>query len=361
MNPFKYGKIVEDDFFTDRVKELSVVKQFLDSENNLILISPRRFGKSSLIRKALVQLMRPYIVIDLMKVLSAEDLAAQLLKGVFKIHPIEKLKHLMSHFRVLPTVSVNPVTEAIDVSFMPATQTSAILEDAFALVEKVSTPEQRMIVVLDEFQEVNNIAKGLDRQLRAIMQTQKGVNYVFMGSQESMMTEIFERKKSPFYHFGQLMHLQKIPREDFYNYISTRLPERQDMTAEQRDAYMDTTVNAILDFTRCHPYYTQQLSSAVYGLMQYSDIFENVVELAISQQVTEHNLDFERLWLNLNMTDRKLMAVLAKQGQSIVDANLRTSTAYSALQRLVKKGYVIKTETFEVEDPFFRQWILSND
>ena len=93
----------------------------------------------------------------------------------------------------------------------------------------------------------------------------------------------------------------------------------------------------------------------------YSDIFENVVELAISQQVTEHNLDFERLWLNLNMTDRKLMAVLAKQGQSVVDANLRTSTAYSALQRLVKKGYVIKTETFEVEDPFFRQWILTND
>lgn len=361
MNPFKYGKIVEDDFFTDRVKELAVVKQFLDSENNLILISPRRFGKSSLIRKALVQLMRPYIVIDLMKVLSAEDLAAQLLKGVFRIHPIEKLKHLMAHFRVLPTVSVNPVTEAIDVSFMPATQTSAILEDAFALVEKVSTPEQRMIVVLDEFQEVNNIAKGLDRQLRAIMQTQKGVNYVFMGSQESMMTEIFERKKSPFYHFGQLMHLQKIPREDFYNYISKRLPERQDMTAEQRDAYMDTTVNAILDFTRCHPYYTQQLSSAVYVLMQYSDIFENVVELAISQQVTEHNLDFERLWLNLNMTDRKLMAVLAKQGQSVVDANLRTSTAYSALQRLVKKGYVIKTETFEVEDPFFCQWILTND
>lgn len=361
INPFKYGKIVEDDFFTDRVKELAVVKQFLDSENNLILISPRRFGKSSLIRKALVQLTRPYIVIDLMKVLSAEDLAAQLLKGVFRIHPIEKLKHLMAHFRVLPTVSVNPVTEAIDVSFMPATQTSAILEDAFALVEKVSTPEQRMIVVLDEFQEVNNIAKGLDRQLRAIMQTQKGVNYVFMGSQESMMTEIFERKKSPFYHFGQLMHLQKIPREDFYNYISKRLPERQDMTAEQRDAYMDTTVNAILDFTRCHPYYTQQLSSAVYGLMQYSDIFENVVELAISQQVTEHNLDFERLWLNLNMTDRKLMAVLAKQGQSVVDANLRTSTAYSALQRLVKKGYVIKTETFEVEDPFFRQWILTND
>lgn len=361
MNPFKYGKIVEDDFFTDRVKELQDVKRFLDSENNLILISPRRFGKSSLIKKALGQLARPYIVIDFMKVLSTEDLAAQILKSVFKIHPLEKIKHLMVHFRVLPTVSINPVTEAVDVSFMPTTQSSAILEDAFSLVEKVSTPEQRMIVVFDEFQEVNNISKGLDRQLRAIMQTQKGLNYVFMGSQESMMTEIFERKKSPFYHFGGLMHLQKIPKEDFFNYICQRLPERQGVTAELRETFMMQTVNAILDFTHCHPYYTQQLSATVYGLMQYNGIFEDVVNLAVAQQVTEHNLDFERLWINLNLTDRKLMTALAKQNKGISGANLRTSTAYSALQRLVKKGYVIKTESFEVEDPFFCQWILGNE
>lgn len=361
MNPFKFGKIVEDDFFTDRVEELEKVKQFLDSENNLILISPRRFGKSSLVRKALMQLQRPSIVIDLMKVLSPIDLASQILKGVFKIKPMEKLKHQLSHFRVLPTVSVNPVTDAIDVSFLPSSQASVILEDALLLVEKVSAPDNRMIVVLDEFQEVENIAKGLDRQLRAIMQSQKNINYVFMGSQESMMTEIFERKKSPFYHFGELMHLHKIPYDDFYLYITQRMPEKKGCSAEDRIAFMDETAKSILMFTKCHPYYTQQLSSAVYNLLQYNSIYDNVVERAICQQVEEHDLDYERLWMNLNLTDRKILSVLSKQGMGISDTNMRMSTAYSAIQRLVKKGYVIKSESFEIEDPFFSRWIFSNN
>lgn len=357
MNPFKYGKIVEDDFFTDRVEELEKVKQYLDSENNLILISPRRFGKSSLVKKALVQLNRPSIVIDLMKVLSPTDLASQILKGVFKIQPMEKLKHLLSHFKVLPTVSVNPVTDAIDVSFLPTAQASAVLEDALMLVEKISSEDNRIIVVLDEFQEVGNIAKGLDRQLRAIMQSQKNINYIFMGSQESMMTEIFERKKSPFYHFGQLMHLHKIPYEDFYCYIIQRLPDISNMTAEVREKYKEQITRSILDFTDCHPYYTQQLSAAVFNIMLYNGIYEDVVEMAVLNQVQEHDLDYERLWFNLNLTDRKLMTILSMHSKPVSDANIRVSTAYSALQRLVKKGYVIKAENFEVEDPFFSRWI----
>ena len=68
MNPFKFGTIVEDEFFTDRVNELEQIKQMLDSENRLVLISPRRFGKSSLVAKALQQIGRPSITIDFMKV-----------------------------------------------------------------------------------------------------------------------------------------------------------------------------------------------------------------------------------------------------------------------------------------------------
>ena len=67
MNPFKFGTIVEDEFFTDRVNELEQIKQMLDSENHLVLISPRRFGKSSLVAKTLQQIGRPSITVDFMK------------------------------------------------------------------------------------------------------------------------------------------------------------------------------------------------------------------------------------------------------------------------------------------------------
>ena len=352
MNPFKFGTIVQNEYFTDRVLELEKVKQLLDSENHLVLISPRRFGKSSLVAKALVQLGRPSITIDFMKVLSVENLAAQILRGVFRLYKMEKIKHMMSHFRIAPTVSYNPMTDGWDVSFMPSVENSSvILEDAMELVAKVTSPEKRLIVVLDEFQEINEIDKTLAKQLRAIIQRQEGLNYIFMGSLESMMDEIFEKKKSPFYHFGQRMNLKKIPHDDFLDYLVNRLPE---MPEDRKLAIC----NDILSFTHEHPYYTQQLAAAVYNCIVYQGLVENVVENAIVQQVAEHDLDYERLWTGMNRTDRRILQVLARQNNPLTDRSLPTSTTFSALKRLVKRGYVIKTTTYELEDPFFGRWIL---
>lgn len=353
MNPFKFGTIVQNEFFTDRKMELELVKQLLDSENHLVLISPRRFGKSSLIAKALTETKRPSISIDFMKVLSIEDLAAQILKGIFKIYKMEKVKHLMSHFRIAPSVSFNPMTDGWDITFTPSVDSSiSALEDAMALLCKVTTPEQRLIIVFDEFQEINEIDKNLAKQLRAIIQRQQGLNYIFMGSQESMMNEIFEKKKSPFYHFGQRMNLKKVPYEDFFEYLTSRLPKLPDNTTEE-------IAKSILDFTKVHPYYTQQLASAVYNLIVYNDITENVVQEAIKQQVEEHDLDYERLWQNLKRTDRKILSLLAKQINPLTDRSIPSSTSFSSLKRLVQQGYVTKVSNYEIEDPFFGYWITT--
>ena len=354
MNPFKFGTIVEDDYFTDRVNELMQIKQMLDSENHLVLISPRRFGKSSLVAKALQQLGRPSIIIDFMKVLNMEDLAAQLLRQVFRIHKFEKIKHFMKFFRIVPTLSYNPVTEGMDVSFVPSVgKQSAMLEDSLELLEKVSSAKNRLIVVFDEFQEVNSIDKNLARQLRAIMQRQKGLNYVFMGSQESMMEEIFEKKKSPFFHFGERMNLKKIPYEDFYSYVESRLPS---MPAAKKAAITEE----ILKFTDVHPYYTQQLSAAVYNAIEYGKIKDNPVAYALKRQVEEHSLDYERLWASMNRTDRKVMLELANRRNPMTDRSVASSTLFSAIKRLLKQGYVVKTDAYELEDPFFGEWILGN-
>ena len=354
MNPFKFGTIVQGEFFTDRIEELEHVKQLLDSENHLVLISPRRFGKSSLIAKALQQTGRPSITIDFMKVLSTEDLAAQILSGVFRLHKMEKLKHLLTHFRVAPNISYNPVTEGWDFSFMPLMEKASVaLEDAMGLLQKITTPDNRLIVVFDEFQEVNEISPSLAKQLRAIIQHQEGMNYVFMGSQESMMNEIFEKKKSPFYHFGQRMNLKKIPYADFFSYIVSRLPE---MAQEEKEKI----ANEILRFTNVHPYYSQQLAAATYNIIMYSHPSENAVSEAIKQQVDEHDLDYERLWISMKRTDRKILTLLARKTNPLTDRSMPTSTTFSAIKRLVKQGYVIKTTTYELEDPFFGEWILQD-
>ena len=350
-NPFKFGTIVEDEFFTDRVNELQQIKRMLDSENHQVLISPRRFGKSSLVMKAVKQTDRPYVMLNLQNVVSTEDFAAKLLKAIFKTYQWERIKHLMSHFRIVPTISTNPVTNGVDVAFQPVVNANILLEDAMAMLEKVSTKGNRLVVIFDEFQEITQIAKGLDKQLRSIMQLQKNLNFILLGSQESMMEEIFERKKSPFYHFGSLMRLSKIPYDDFLEYINQRLAP---VLAEKSE----TVGKEILAITDCQPYYTQQLASQVWELANYERIRERVVEIALARLVSAHDLDFERLWINFNKTDKRIMFALCNRQNPLQDRQLPTSTAYSAIKRLMKLGYIIRTEHYEVEDPFFNRWII---
>lgn len=225
-NNFSYGTLVKGDFFTDRKNELEWIKHYLNSENHLILISPRRFGKSSLVRKCVEELGRPFVWMDMQYAISKASFTTQLLKAIFVQFPMERLKHEIRHFRILPTMTFNPVTNDYQFSFQPSESTdNTMLEDVLALLQRLSTPEHKLIVVFDEFQEIRNIDKHLDKQLRSILQLQSGLNYIFLGSQEGMMLEIFERKKSPFYHFGGLMRLNKISYDDFFRFIVDRLPE----------------------------------------------------------------------------------------------------------------------------------------
>lgn len=350
-NPFKFGSVVDEPYFTDRINELAYIKHSMNSANHIVLISPRRFGKTSLVKKAIKEINRPSIFINLQMAVSVENLASLLLKEIFKLRPFEKVKHLMTHFRVIPTISTNPFSDAVDVSFQPSLDTTAILEDAFALLEKVSSPTNRIITVFDEFQEIMGIEKGLDKRLRAIMQEQQNINYIFLGSQESMMTQIFERKKSPFYHFGMLMHLDKIPYDDFMQYITQRLPLKD--STQTNDIAKD-----ILDTTLCHPYFTQQLASQVWEILTYSDVKENIVKEAVEQLTIIHDLDFERLWMNFNKTDKYIMLNLAHKKQPSSTRSLPTSTIYSSVKRLMQMGYIIKINEYEIEDPFFRNWLI---
>lgn len=349
VNPFKFGTVVENSFFTDRRIELQQIKSVLNSENHLILISPRRFGKTSLVVKALQESERKHIMLNLQSVVSVEDFASRLLKEVFKIYKFEKLKYMIKNFRVVPTLSINPMTDGVDVAIQPMVDSRVMIEDVFSLLQMLATEDDRLIVVFDEFQEIKSIDKNLDRLLRSIIQLHKNINYLFLGSQESMMREIFEKKKSPFFHFGQLLNLDKIPYEDFKLYLYDRLSFMDDA---------DRVCDEILDFTKCHPYYTQQLASQVWEKGKNGEK-ENIVEEAINRLLEFHDLNFERIWLNFNNTDKRILIWLANNNKPYTLLGIAQSTISSSLKRMLKDGYVIKTTEYGVEDPFFRNWILS--
>lgn len=352
-NPFKFGSIVEGEYFTDRVKEVEYIKQFIQSPNHLILISPRRFGKSSVVKKAVEGSGRKYITVNLQQTVTTSDLAGKLLKEFFKINPLEKVRHLITHFRIIPVISTNALNGTMDVTFQPGVNGIILLEDVFILLEKAYSVEERLIVILDEFQEIRELAPNLDKQLRAIMQTQQHINYILLGSQESLMTEIFENKKSPYYHFGELMRLGKLPREDFHKYLSERL---SDCFPNDHGHLADL----ILDYTDCHPYYSQQLAANIWQIGVLQPDVHDPFNTAIAHIVTTHSHDYERLWINLNQTNKWIMKTLALN-KPLQTGEHRTSTIYSALKRLQKNGYVIYSDRYEIEDPFFKEWIIANN
>lgn len=353
-NPFKFGTVVEEEFFTDRQEELQYICRVMDSENHLALISPRRFGKSSLVLKAVKQLKRPYIMLNMQSITSTKDLSNRILESVLKLYPMKNLKVLLRNFRIVPTISTNPLNDNIEVSFNPFSKDNndMILEDVLQLVNEVSTEKKRVVLIFDEFQEIKEIEKGLDKKLRGILQLQDKINCIFLGSQESMMEEIFNDKKSPFYHFGLIMQLKRIPKDEFFQFLNERFSK---ITAQS-----ENISHEILQVTHCHPYYTQQLAFQVWDAIQYQKIGNDVVNQAIGQLVQMHDLDFERFWINLNKTDRNSLMLLAQGKNPMMQRDTSTSTSFSSLKRLTKNGYAIKTDTYEIEDPFFQRWIQQN-
>ena len=360
-NPFKFGTIVEGSYFTDRVEEQEKVKQVISSENHLILISPRRFGKTSLVQKVMKSLERPVFQLNLQLVTDTEDFAAHLLKLVLRKYPMERLKHLISHFRFIPTISTNPMTDGIELSFQPSVDSFVLLEDVFILIDKIGERGEKPVVVLDEFQEIKALDKNLDKKMRSILQLHSHVNYVFLGSQESMMEEIFEKKKSPFYHFGYLMKLDKIPYDDFLVFLKKGFCELGEKTE------VENVSREILAFTRCHPYYTQQLAFQVWTLWLQKGYMDTLVADASLLLTQVHDMDYERLWATFNRTDKKVLIGLNMNlGSPTSLSFLRnqgiesSSTAFSSLKRLSKLGYVIKNDVYEMDDPFFAQWIMKH-
>ena len=153
--------------------------------------------------------------------------------------------------------------------------------------------------------------------------------------------------------FGKSSVVAQLPRDDFHRYLSDRLAG---CYAENHAELADR----ILDYTSCHPYYSQQLAANVWQIGVLQPATTDPLQKAIDHIVTTHGLDYERLWMNFNRTNKWILQRLASK-KPLQSGEYRTSTIYSALKRLQKDGYVIYSDHYELEDPFFKEWILDNN
>jgi hypothetical protein len=382
-NPFVYGEVVPAVAFADRVAELDRLVADLTAGQKVFLISPRRYGKSSLIRRALVSVARGGALTVDVTVSSFSSYVA-FLEGYARALVAAETKwdrarswlrdairstqaHVSADLRVGPTdQSAGQTGPALQVSF-PGVRTerdiSRLAQEVFALPARLAEVRRRKLVVaLDEFQAIAGFNGGsVEHAMRAAVQHQRDVGYVFAGSEPSLMERMLGPKR-PFYKAGPVMRLDKIPADEFAAFIDARF-NRSGIRAEPGLGA------AVVDLAGNLPYDVQRLAHETWDEVRAGGRRRATLDdlhQALRRLLSEQQTMFEAIWQRLTLPQRAaLRAVVVEEGRELLSADVRTryrlggaSTVQAALAALVRDDLVSREgDRYAVVDSLLREWI----
>lgn len=249
---FVYGMSVGGDNFTDRIEETKRIK--LDFENgiNVILISPRRMGKTSLVKKVISEMNTPEIKVVYMDIYDCRceyDFYNRFAETIMKStgNQLEQVMENIKRFlvRVSPKLSFSPEPNSeFSVSLgIPPKEYSP--EEILELPERIAKEQGvRIVVCIDEFQQIGEFSDSLtvQKRLRGVWQHHQHVSYCFFGSKMHLMENIFQSRRMPFYQFGEMLHLKCIPTEYWVPFICSRFEKYGKKISEEYAARICHTV-----------------------------------------------------------------------------------------------------------------------
>jgi hypothetical protein len=376
-NPFVYGEVVPAWAFVDRETELDRLARDLLAGQKVFLISPRRYGKSSLVRRALGAASRGgALTVDV--TVSSYSSYLSFLEGYARAlvsieARIERartwIRDLLSAVR--PEVRVEPTPEsagqlALSVTF-PSARTqkdiSLLAAEVFALPGRIADARRRkMAIALDEFQAIAAFNGGsVEHALRAAVQHQRNVGYVFSGSEPALMERMLGRSR-PFYKAGPVMRLDRIPADRFADFIESRFRSTRIKPAPGLGA-------AIVELAGNLPYDVQRLAHEVWDDVRAAggraagleDLHQTLKRL-----LGEHETIFESMWQRLTLGQRAtLRAAVLEDGRELLSGDVRAryrlsgaSTVQASLAALVREDILARDGTrYIVVDSLFREWV----
>jgi uncharacterized protein len=373
-NPFTYGDLVADESFTDRQDELTQLKSDILNGQNVAVIAPRRYGKSSLVRAALSELIGDGVLVvevDLMATPTKERLAGKLAKSIdHDIAPtVFKAKEHLKIFqtlRVAPVVTLDP-DGSLSFSFSASRAADDIDDTLERLLELPATiaadTGKQVVVFFDEFQEVTDIDPNLPALMRSIFQKQQHVSHVYAGSKRHMMHRLFNDENEPFYRSAKTMEIDLIPTSLFNEFIR----ERFDATER---GVSDEALDRLLVITKGHPYATQELAYALWEVVP-DGFAATVADLDDALQAVLHSehAHFTLVWQNTTKPQKLLLQALAREVGKPFSVRYRdrhglpsTSHIQRAIVPLIEEELVVKEErgTYDIAEPFLREWILAH-
>ncbi|MCK4312273.1 MAG: ATP-binding protein [Candidatus Cloacimonetes bacterium] len=373
-NPFIYGKIVTDENFCNRKEEINELIRAIRNGQNVILFSPRRYGKTSLIKEVLKRVKKNGILtyyIDLYPAITKHKFIEIYANGIASNIPgkIEKIIATLKKIipLLIPKIIVKPEGQAeFEFSYDKSAESiPAILDDLFMSVEKIADRKKKnAVVVFDEFQEITNYGdEEIERKMRSIFQMHQNVSYIFMGSKRHLMDEIFNRRDRAFYKSGKHLVLNKINPAELTTFIKEKFNNTNFNIS-------DEAIFTIVEKASAHPYYTQFLCSELWNLnLDTKQITTETIDIAVKNLLSKESSAYINIWESLSIRQKQVLNSLAKFGGSNIFKKeflaYSSIPSISTLQRAVKKiytdGILNKTNgTYIIEDVFFEHWILDN-
>jgi uncharacterized protein len=370
-NPFVYGEIVPRAAFADRETELDRLVSDLADGQKIFLISPRRYGKSSLVHHALAVLGRRRIATLEVTVSSFSSYVAFLEGFTRALAALEAAGGARAWLREVLT-GVRPEMRAapgggLEVSF-PAVRTprdaARLADQVFALPARIARRLGRpLAIALDEFQAIASFNGGsVEQALRAAVQQQRDVGYVFSGSEPSLMEQMVGPRR-PFYKAGPVLRLGRIPPDVFAAFVENRF-RRSGVVPE------DGLGAAVVELAGNLPYDVQRLAHEAWDDIVSSgrrSIVLDDLHATLHRLLAEQETFFEVVWQRLTLAQRAVLrAVVLEHGAAMLGADARVrhrlggaSSVQAALGALQRLDVIAREDDgrYAVIDSLLREWV----
>ena len=367
--PFVYGRIATDANFTDRESETKHLVENFRYLINTVIISPRRWGKSSLVNRA-AEIVKSeqdgyrFCFMDLFNVKAEEQFYTLLAQSVLRAtaskwdEAVESAKRFFSSLVPKISVGADPLNEiSLDFDWNELKKKP---DEILDIAENMAKAKGiKLIVCIDEFQNIAEFDDPLffQRRLRAHWQHHQNVAYCLYGSKRHMMMEVFTEASRPFYKFGDIFFLNKIDGAHLLSFIK----ERFEATGKKIE---DQAADRIVQLADNHPYYTQQIAQNSW-LRTRKVCTEEIVNEAHSSLVRQFGLLFSHLMESLSFQQTCYLEALINGEKSISSAEtmhkykISSATAASRSQKSLLQKDILDNSggTLAFQDPIFAHWL----
>lgn len=370
QSPFTFGRTVRGNMFTDREQETAKLKSNFENRINTTLISPRRWGKSSLVEKVASQVNSKktiVIVLDLFAVKNEEDFYGLLSTSIIKATSgkvsewMEAGKKFLKQINPVFSIGIDPIRD-FEIK-MRWDELQKNYKEILHLPEKIAKEKNiDIIICMDEFQNIASFENPalFQKRLRSEWQHHEKTTYCLYGSKQHMLMELFEKQSMPFYKFGEIIYLSKIEEKYWVKFI-TKAFERT------HKSITDDLALQIAQTVTCHPYYVQQLAHLTWVNTQKKASAE-IIYQSTEDLLNQNAILYYKETEDFSSTQLNFLKAVASNAQelsskrTIDEYHLGTSANVSKIKETLQTREVIDIQMGKVEfiDPAYELWFKKN-